>query len=122
VPTYSKHEESARDPGDNWLIKPQEPPKLSGTRRVRLCLPFHISLRSKEESSPSIPLAQIRIMSHIDRLARPLLEVACFNGDSGVHAAEGGADRIEYAARTSSPCLAYPPFNSMLDLKLRNAI
>ncbi|KAJ5657278.1 copper homeostasis protein [Penicillium longicatenatum] len=48
-------------------------------------------------------------MSHIDRLARPLLEVACFNGDSGVHAAEGGADRIELCYDYTSGGLSPDP-------------
>ncbi|KAJ5919397.1 copper homeostasis protein [Penicillium verhagenii] len=34
-------------------------------------------------------------MSASSASTRPLLEIACFDGKSGIHAAEGGADRIE---------------------------
>lgn len=55
-------------------------------------------------------------MSARDERPAPLLEVACFDGKSGITAAEGGADRIEYV-RFSSPLTIQETFSALF-LKL----
>ncbi|KAJ5638258.1 copper homeostasis protein [Penicillium lividum] len=52
---------------------------------------------------------------------RPLLEIACFNGESGVHAEQGGADRIELCCDYTSGGLSPDPA-VLSELKARVAI
>ncbi|KAJ5813410.1 uncharacterized protein N7503_000160 [Penicillium pulvis] len=48
-------------------------------------------------------------MDNSQGLTRPLLEIACFNGESGIRAAEGGADRIELCYDYTSGGLSPDP-------------